>query len=341
MSDTFPQPAGETLVMHRKTKSQTQSSQIVIDEGAKLQPAPEKSAFLDQMADMSILRPMERGAPGDRALIAMVQRGDAEKQLSRKRSQFYGEVFAVREGGGSARERVAKDSMVMAEVRTNVIVGFTQNQRTVENEFAFVTGFSNQLSTRYQRPETSILIDVTHSACMMLAGSFEPTYILTITALPANIQPATNKRNTALLQHWMAENLGVEPSRGIVKFAAIPEENLATNGVTVLGEIEALDKQLGFDNVSGLKRTLTRGRAGSKGKKNSDSSSVTSPTSPPPPFAPIRMTPSPQLSSVSEDETVPPLPSVRSNKSKRDRRAEKSQRIGRRRSIIEFFVKQK
>jgi hypothetical protein len=175
---------------------------------------------------------------------------------------------------------------------------------------------------------------------MMLAGSFEPTYTLTITALPANIQPATNKRNTALLQHWMAENLGVEASRGIVKFASIPEENLATNGVTVLGEIEALDKHLGFDNVGGLKRTLTRGRAGSKGKKNSDSSSVTSPTSPPP-FGPIRMTPSPQLSSVSEDETVPPLPAVPSDKSKWDRRADKAQRIGRRRSIIEFFVKQK
>jgi hypothetical protein len=184
------------------------------------------------------------------------------------------------------------------------------------------------------------MIEVTHSACMMLAGSFEPTYILTITALPAHIQPATNKRNTALLQHWMAENLGVESSRGIVKFAAIPEENLATNGVTVLGEIEALDKHLGFDNVGGLKRSLTRGRVGSKSKKtSSETSSVPPPISSQ--FTPIRMTPSPQLSSVSEDAAVPPLPSIPSEKSKWDNRADKAQRIGRRRSIIEFFVKQK
>jgi Macrophage migration inhibitory factor (MIF) len=201
-----------------------------------------------------------------------------------------------------------------------------------------VTGFSNQLSTRYQRPEASIMIDVTHSACMMLAGSFEPTYTLTITALAANIQPATNKRNTALLQHWMEENLGVEPSRGVVKFVAVPEENLATNGVTVLGEIEALDKHLGFDNVGGLKRSLTRGRTINKGKKTSDSSSTTSSHSP---FIPIRITPSPQLSSVSEDERLPPLPSMPNDKSKWDRRADKAQRIGRRRSIIEFFAKQK
>ncbi|KAH0541973.1 hypothetical protein FGG08_003605 [Glutinoglossum americanum] len=329
MSDTFPQPAGETLGVHHTNNLLSRSSQNVASEGGKAQAAPDKSAFLDQVADMSILRPMERGAPGDAALIAMVQRGDAEKQLSRKRSQFYGEVFAVREGSGSARERITKDSMVMADVRTNVIV---------ENEFAFVTGFSNQLSTRYQRPETSIMIDVTHSACMMLAGSFEPTYVLTITALKTHIQPATNKRNTALLQQWMTENLGVEASRGIVKFAAIPEENLATNGVTVLGEIEALDKHLGFENIGGLKRTLTRGRTGSKSKKNkSDSSSLASSM----PFAPIRMTPSPQLSSVSEDEAVPPLPPMPSEKSKWDRRADRAQRVGRRRSIVEFFIKQK
>jgi hypothetical protein len=115
--------------------SQSRSNQSAVNEGGKAQSAPEKSTFLDQVADMSILRPMERGAPGDAALIAMVQRGDAEKQLSRKRSQFYGEVFAVREGSGSARERITKDSMVMAEVRTNVIVSFMQNtERERERE---------------------------------------------------------------------------------------------------------------------------------------------------------------------------------------------------------------
>jgi hypothetical protein len=123
MPEASHQSAGETLGVHRKTNSLSRAGQNTSSEGGKAQSAPEKSTFLDQMADMSILRPMDRGAPGDAALITMVKRGDAEKQLSRQRSQFYGEVFAVREGSGSARERITKDSMVIAEVRTNVIVG--------------------------------------------------------------------------------------------------------------------------------------------------------------------------------------------------------------------------
>jgi hypothetical protein len=49
------------------------------------------------------------------------------------------------------------------------------------------------------------MITVNHSACLLLGGSFEPTYVLTITALPIQLLPTTNKRNAALIQNFMAK----------------------------------------------------------------------------------------------------------------------------------------
>ena len=67
-------------------------------------------------------RPLKRGAPGDGALMAMVHRDPEEIQQCRRKSSFYGEVFAYRESNTSARERIARESVVMADVKTNIIV---------------------------------------------------------------------------------------------------------------------------------------------------------------------------------------------------------------------------
>jgi hypothetical protein len=99
------------------------------------------------------------------------------------------------------------------------------------------------------------MITVNHSACLLLGGSFEPTYMLTINALPVQLQPITNKRNAALIQILIAESIGVSPDRGIIKFLPIPEENLAINGITIFGEIERLKQQYAEETSSNLKRT--------------------------------------------------------------------------------------
>jgi hypothetical protein len=101
------------------------------------------------------------------------------------------------------------------------------------------------------------MITVNHSACLLLGGSFEPTYVLSISALPVQLQPTTNKRNAALIQSFMFESIGVQAERGIIKFMPIPEDSLATNGMTVLGDIERLERQQADEN-SGLKRALTK-----------------------------------------------------------------------------------
>jgi hypothetical protein len=104
------------------------------------------------------------------------------------------------------------------------------------------------------------MIIVNHSACLLLGGSFEPTYVLTINALPVQVQPTTNKRNAALIQTFMAESIGVPSDRGIIKFIPIQEDSLATNGMTILGEIERLERQHADENgvSSNIKRAMTK-----------------------------------------------------------------------------------
>jgi hypothetical protein len=126
----------------------------------------------------------------------------------------------------------------------------------IKDEYTLVTDLSHHLSTRYQKPETSIMITVNHSACLLLGGSFEPTYILTINALPVQLQPTINKRNAAMIQQFMGESIGVPSERGIVKFVAIQEESFAMNGMTILGEIESLERIQAEE--SGVKRGMTK-----------------------------------------------------------------------------------
>jgi hypothetical protein len=68
-----------------------------------------------------LTRNIERGAPGDAAIFPLAKTPE-QRELAKKKSQYYNDAFAVRESNTSARERVHRESMVMVEVRTNVIV---------------------------------------------------------------------------------------------------------------------------------------------------------------------------------------------------------------------------
>ncbi|KAH7401178.1 Tautomerase/MIF superfamily [Pyrenochaeta sp. MPI-SDFR-AT-0127] len=236
--NVFPKPAGVNLLPPETT-------------GGPLSPSPSQFSFASSphsvqdgdQDDLSQLRPITRGTTGDKI-------GQLRPTTSRSRQQFYDDSFAYKDGtASSARERVTKDAPIIVELRTNVII---------KDEYTLVTDLSHHLSTRYQRPETSIMITVNHSACLLLGGSFEPTYILTINALPIQLQPTTNKRNAALIQTFMAESIGVSSDRGIVKFVPIPEESLAMNGMTILGEIERLERQYAEETGSNIKRAMTK-----------------------------------------------------------------------------------
>lgn len=98
------------------------------------------------------------------------------------------------------------------------------------------------------RPDSAIMVKVDHSACLAMGGTFDPTYIMTITAVPSQMGPTMNKRNAALIQSFMADILSVSPDRGVVKFQPIAEENFATNGTTMAGAIERQEKHHSRDN---------------------------------------------------------------------------------------------
>lgn len=107
----------------------------------------------------------------------------------------------------------------------------------MEDEQHFLITFSHQLAARYNRYPSSTVVSLLHSQCLYFGGSSHPAYILTITALPSEIQPATNKRNTAVLQKHMEAILHVPPSRGMVRFVPVIEECLAWGSKTVAGRI--------------------------------------------------------------------------------------------------------
>lgn len=77
----------------------------------------------------------------------------------------------------------------------------------------------------------------------MLNGSTDSAYYLTISALATEIAATKNKRSAAMIQDFLSDMLQIAPSRGVVKFEAIQEENLATNGCTTMQEIENLERQ--------------------------------------------------------------------------------------------------
>lgn len=65
---------------------------------------------------------IERGPPEDH-IGASDNKPLELRQVSKRRSQYYKDEFAFREPLASPKELVAKESVVTAEVRTNVIVG--------------------------------------------------------------------------------------------------------------------------------------------------------------------------------------------------------------------------
>lgn len=195
----------------------------------------------------------------------------------------------------------------------------------MKDEYIFLADLSQHLSQRYQRPISSIFVTLVHSACLLFAGTFDSAYILTVTALPSQIQATTNKRNAALIQNFMIDALGVPSERGVVRFVGIPEEYLATNGMTVLGEIESLRKTFGEERRTDSSRLSTirsRGRRASKaqglgpGEEKGSTFRARSPT--------------PPLES-------PPLPSIALKRSHLDFKTEKVQKMGRRRSFMALF----
>ena len=101
----------------RSPSSTSSDSEITEDCGQPLNPI----GFGSQKNLTS--RPVARANSRDETSNQPQHRGEAiQMEMGRRRSTYYETAFAHRDAPGSASERVNRDSVVMAEIRTNVIV---------------------------------------------------------------------------------------------------------------------------------------------------------------------------------------------------------------------------
>ncbi|KIW11725.1 hypothetical protein PV08_11027 [Exophiala spinifera] len=177
---------------------------------------------------------LTKGTDGQWPDMASLESSWQRLHLSKKKSQYFEGAFAYREPNNTAKERILKDSVVLAEIRLNY---------SLDSEKEFLIDLSFRLSEIYQRPESCIMVLMTTDVSMLLGGNSEPAYHLMITALPSEIAATKNKRSTRLLQDFILDTLQIPQGRGVVQFQAVTEENLATNGMTALQEIEQLERQ--------------------------------------------------------------------------------------------------
>ncbi|KAJ4311678.1 hypothetical protein N0V84_010313 [Fusarium piperis] len=192
--------------------------------------------------DQRPTRDFQSPPPGD---ITKVTRKYSLPEFPRPRSDYFEEAFAAL----SPEDQVRNESIVLAEVKTNVIVN---------DEYTFVSELSEHLALRYHRPVSSIVVTLQHGACILFGGSCDPAYIMTVEALACYAQTATNKRNNAMLQRHMEQALGVSAMRGFLRFIPVAEECSGWKGKTVASEIaEAID-QAPVDNRDSIKAPRRR-----------------------------------------------------------------------------------
>ncbi|KAK1987038.1 macrophage migration inhibitory factor [Colletotrichum cereale] len=175
--------------------------------------------------DGGLTRDVHHTLPGD---PRNNRKSKTPADMAKRRSSYYEEAFQGDRESNLVKDRVFSEAIVMADLRTNVIIN---------DEFSFITDFSYQLSIRYQRPVSSIVVNLQHGACMLFGGTFEPAYTMSIHALALEVGTTKNKRNSALLQKHLQEALGVPPARGYVKFVEVPADCMAVNGKTTASQI--------------------------------------------------------------------------------------------------------
>jgi hypothetical protein len=108
---------------------------------------------------------------------------------------------------------------------------------------------------------------------LRFGNSTVPAYSMKVFALPYLIAPITNLRSTILIQAALHDILHIQPSRGIILYIPVAEENMATNNTTMMGEVARLQSDThGHGRESGIFKSLSRSL--SRRKKSSSGASA-------------------------------------------------------------------
>ncbi|KAL4915502.1 hypothetical protein BDW62DRAFT_212637 [Aspergillus aurantiobrunneus] len=162
-----------------------------------------------------------------------------ERPLTQPKSQFFEDSFGCRGPWASPSARVGQDSLVVVEIKLNI-----------------------------NRSESFMVVTIQQISSLRFGSSTLPAYSMKIFALPYLIAPITNLRSTILIQAALQEILHLSPSRGIILYIPVPEENMATNSTTMMGEIARLERDThdrGPRIFKSLSRSLNRRKKSSSG----------------------------------------------------------------------------
>ncbi|CBF88442.1 MIF domain protein [Aspergillus nidulans FGSC A4] len=125
----------------------------------------------------------------------------------------------------------------------------------------------------YQRSESFMFVSMQVIPSLRFGNSTVPAYSMKVFALPYLIAPITNLRSTILIQAALHDILHIQPSRGIILYIPVAEENMATNNTTMMGEVARLQSDThGCGRESGIFKSLSRSL--SRRKKSSSGASA-------------------------------------------------------------------
>lgn len=121
-ADQFPKAVGTTLIVPAAEKDQLSP----VPTNISLEPPPKSPIGTIHEGETleerkNIMRPVDRGPSGEK--LDLPDANNTPRSVkSKRRTQFYDGQFSDKDATGTARDRVVKDSPVVAELKTNVIV---------------------------------------------------------------------------------------------------------------------------------------------------------------------------------------------------------------------------
>ncbi|KAJ5088516.1 Tautomerase [Penicillium angulare] len=195
--------------------------------------------------------PVPRYTPEAKGLYMEDDFGDPA--IIKRKTQYYEEKFATRSIHNSPQERVAQESVVVIELKTNY--------KPKNEQPKLVSDLISRLAQIYQRSESCIMLTIQQDVGIFFGNTAERSYLIKVYALPSFIAPFTNLRNTNLIQVAMVELLDIPISQGVIVYVPVPEDNFATNGVTARGEISRLEQHDLEDSpgiIKSISRTMSR-----------------------------------------------------------------------------------
>ncbi|PWY89978.1 Tautomerase/MIF [Aspergillus heteromorphus CBS 117.55] len=228
-------------------------SEATLKQRSKLERAPVRpSMFLEEKDedDDPPIAALTSGAPLDVKSNRAEHKSNEDKPIQRSRSHYYEDVFSTRGPLTSPRTQISQESVVVIELKVN---------SQIKDMGQLVSSVSSHMARIFQKSETLVMTTIQQDACIQFGRSTMPAYLMKVFALPYLIAPITNLRSTIMIQAALQEILHVAPSRGVILYIPISEENFATNGVTMMGEIARLERpSLDHGHINGLFKTISR-----------------------------------------------------------------------------------